>query len=60
VLVMVVAAVTQHHVGAATGSAALAPPGRHGVEKWISWVTSLRLPPVRVTASGLAVASVIR
>lgn len=61
VLVVVVAAVTEHDVGAAPRSATLAP--QTGGTAWssgMSWVTSLRLPPVRVTASGMPVASVIR
>lgn len=61
VLVMVVAAVAQHHVRAAPGPTALAPHRRHRFEQRdMSWVTSLRLPPVSVAASGMPVASVIR
>jgi hypothetical protein len=34
--------------------------GGTACRRGISWVTSLRLPPVRVAASGIPVASVIR
>lgn len=60
VLVVAVAAVTEHDVGAAPGSATLAPNGRPAWSSGMSWVTSLRLPPARATASGMPVTSVIR
>lgn len=34
VLVVVIAAVTEHDVGSAPGPAALAPNGRHGLKQW--------------------------
>lgn len=59
VFVVAVAAVGQQHVRAASGPAALASHRRDSLQKRDSWMTSLPLPPVRVTASEIPVASVI-
>ncbi len=52
VLGVIVAAVGQQHVRPASGPAASASHRRHSVQERISWVRSLRLPPVRVAAEG--------
>lgn len=60
VLVVVVVAIGENEVRAAPGEAPLAPYRRHRFEQGNELVTSLRLPPVSATASGVSVASVIR
>lgn len=55
VFVMVVAAVGLHGPGAPAGRPGLPRIGRIASIKGSSWVTSLRLPPVRVTAKGYTV-----
>jgi hypothetical protein len=60
VLVVVVSAVGEDHVGASAGPAARAPYRRHGFQQRDELVTSLQLPPVSVNASGIPVPSVIR
>lgn len=60
VLVVVVASVAEHHVGSAPGLPRLPCTGGTPSSSGMSWVTSLRLPPVRAAASGMPVASVIR
>ncbi|GIH24571.1 hypothetical protein Aph01nite_28810 [Acrocarpospora phusangensis] len=58
--VLVVAAVGQDGIGASAGAAAFAADLGMASSSGRSWVTSSRLPPVRITASGMPVASVIR
>ncbi len=60
VLVVVVAAVTEHDVRAAPGRPRVPRTGGTTSSSGMSWETSLRLPPVRVTVRGMPVASVIR
>ena len=60
VLVVVVAAVGDHHLGSAAGPAREAGDGGTRSSSGSSWVTSLRLPPVSVQASGVPCASVRR
>lgn len=56
--VVVVAAVAEHHVGAAPGRPRSPLTGGTASSTGMSWMTALWLPPVRVTASGMPVASV--
>lgn len=60
VLIMVVAAITQHYVGAATGLAPLASHRRHGLQEWNELGDVVAVAAVKVAASGMPVASVIR
>ena len=60
VLVVVVAAVGDERVGSKAGPADHTAHGRHLSISGISWVTSLRLPPVSVQASGIPLASTSR
>ncbi len=60
VLVVVVAAVGEQLPRLAQGPSAPAPDGRDRAISGMSWVMSLRLPPVRATASGMPPASQIR
>ena len=60
VLVVVVAAVGGERVGPTAWPADHAAHGRHPSTSGISWVTSLRLPPVSVQASGIPLASTRR
>ncbi|MDQ0605181.1 hypothetical protein QF037_009526 [Streptomyces canus] len=57
---VVIAAVGVQVLGAAQWPAALAADRRDGPISGISWVTSLRLPPVVIAASGMPCASTIR
>lgn len=58
--VVVVAAVCEDGVRLAAGSAHAPRTGGMASSSGRSWVTSLRLPPVRMTASGVPCPSVIR
>ena len=60
VLVVVVAAVAVDPFRPAQGSSTPAADRWDGLISGMSWVMSLRLPPVRITASGIPLASVIR
>lgn len=60
VLVVIVAAVTEHDVRGRRGLPRLPRTGGTAWRSGMSWVTSLRLPPVRGAASGMPVASVIK
>lgn len=60
VLVMVVATVRQHRVRRRRGRPCSPRTGGTAWRSGISWVTSLRLPPVSVQANGIPVASVTR
>ena len=58
--VVVVAAVGEQLPRSAAGAAAPAPDRRDGIDQREELGTSLRLPPVRLTASGMPPASQIR
>ena len=60
VLVVVVAAVGHHAVGSLAGPADSAAYRRHTLDQRHELVTSLRLPPVTVQASGTPLASTRR
>jgi hypothetical protein len=60
VLVVVVAAVAQHHVRAAPGPASLAPHRRYRLKQWDQLGDVVAVAAVKVAASGKPVASVIR
>ena len=60
VLVVVVAAVGDEHVGSQRGLPIMPRTGGTLSISGISWVTSLRLPPVSVQASGIPLASTRR
>jgi hypothetical protein len=60
VLFEVVAPVGVQAPGLAAGTSAQSPDRRNGVSGGRSWITSCRLPPVSVTASGVPCRSTIR